>query len=151
MKRHKDVISSNNLRDYLGFQDGLTSTQFLSVSPFSEQLLKSRNRVQDVSEWRQLCMAYLYGQGYTQYEAGKVFGRDHATVIHAIKTVRNLIKCKDPAMMHKVDLIRNTNKHKKIQAEGLTESLINLENHAYKIKSKNNECKFFKASCFMHS
>jgi len=53
----------------------------------------SRSRKGEIVQARQLCMyfgnIFMKGRGVSYADLGKPFNRDHATVLHAIKTVRN--------------------------------------------------------------
>ena len=56
------------------------------------QQLEGRSRKQPIATARQLAMHFIRDKNPTLSLAsiGEMFGRDHATVIHAIKTVKNL-------------------------------------------------------------
>jgi chromosomal replication initiator protein len=62
--------------------------------PFAE--LKSNSRKRPVTLARQYAMYQIYDQlytkAYTLEEIGKVFNRDHSTVLHSIKMIRQLIE-----------------------------------------------------------
>ncbi|MEI7597266.1 MAG: helix-turn-helix domain-containing protein [Bacteroidota bacterium] len=54
-------------------------------------LLLSKNRKREVSEARQIGMYILRQQNKTLSSVGKQFNRDHATVLHAINLVEDLM------------------------------------------------------------
>ena len=58
-----------------------------------ESDLFTPTRIRPVNYARQLCMYIRHIlAGHTQAQAGAYFGRDHATVIHAVKTTKDLIE-----------------------------------------------------------
>ena len=60
---------------------------------FKDDEMKQKTRKGEVVEARQICMALYYhlfrNKGATLAEAGAPFEKDHATVLHAMKTIRN--------------------------------------------------------------
>lgn len=55
-------------------------------------IIKSKSRKRNIVEVRQLCMYFIYKAGYTLKQTGLFFKKDHATVIHACKTINNLFE-----------------------------------------------------------
>jgi chromosomal replication initiator protein len=56
-------------------------------------LLRIKNRKREVVEARQVLMVYRHKTlKKSQVEAAKPYGKDHATVIHAQKTIKNLLE-----------------------------------------------------------
>lgn len=56
-------------------------------------LLRIKNRKREVVEARQVLMVYRHKTlKKSQAEAAKPYGKDHATVIHAKKTIKNLLE-----------------------------------------------------------
>lgn len=63
----------------------------------TESQLKSKTRKREVAYARQLCMYFFIKKlKYTTTKSGSVFNRDHATAIHARKTVTNLAETNKP-------------------------------------------------------
>ena len=57
-----------------------------------ESDLFTPTRIRQVNYARQICMYIRHAlAGHTQADAGRYFGRDHATVIHAVKTTKDLV------------------------------------------------------------
>jgi chromosomal replication initiation ATPase DnaA len=57
-----------------------------------ESDLFTPTRIRPVNYARQVCMYIRHTlAGHTQADAGRYFGRDHATVIHAVKTTKDLV------------------------------------------------------------
>ena len=55
--------------------------------PFSEELIKSENRMSGVVAWRGAICIARYMNGYNQEEAGKSVNRDHASLINYLKNI----------------------------------------------------------------
>lgn len=53
----------------------------------SERLIMSRLRTPRVARARQVAMGGMWGAGFSYSEIGRFFGRDHTTVMHAVKLV----------------------------------------------------------------
>lgn len=71
------------------------------------ELVLGRLRTQHVAFVRHLCMALIYKKTkFTLNEVGQVFGRDHTTIINAIK---------------RIDIASSKAKHKEIIIKVLTE------------------------------
>lgn len=63
------------------------------VHGVTEEELKKRFRgKQYVSDARQQCMYILWHQGLTMTTIGKIFKRDHSTVVYAVKVVPDRLK-----------------------------------------------------------
>jgi len=61
-----------------------------------EKKLYTRSRKREVTTPRMMIMAALCSKGFTLKSIGNAFaGRDHTTVIHACKTVRDLVQFDD--------------------------------------------------------
>ena len=53
--------------------------------------LRKKTKKREIAEARQVMMFYLHKvKGNSGAKAGKEFGKDHSTVLHACKTVKNL-------------------------------------------------------------
>lgn len=58
--------------------------------------LEGRSRVRRLAVPRSLCMFFLRKRtGMTYSEIGRIFDRDHTSVIHAINTIEDLVDSKD--------------------------------------------------------
>ena len=79
-----DVISILNLK-----------TVCANAFKTTVQNMEGKTRKQKAVKARQLCMTILNLDGYSLSETGKLFNRDHATTIHAKKSIYNLIETKD--------------------------------------------------------
>lgn len=55
------------------------------ASGLSPEIILSRSKTKLVADARKRCMAAVYRLGFSSTEVGKAFGRDHATVLHALK------------------------------------------------------------------
>jgi len=60
-----------------------TMHEFFLVCPYSKDELKIPNRSRDIMQWRQLGMAWACLCGMSIVEAGKMFNKDHATVVYS--------------------------------------------------------------------
>ena len=69
------------------------------VSGIGYSAMKSPTRVRNVVVARQYAIyrvhRELYGSGYSLQDIGKIFNRDHATVVYSIKTMKWAIQHKD--------------------------------------------------------
>lgn len=60
-----------------------TMHEFFLVCPYTHEELKIANRSRDRMQWRQLGMAWATLTGLSLTESGKLFNKDHATVIYS--------------------------------------------------------------------
>lgn len=68
--------------------------------------LKSKRRDRLIAWPRQLAMHYLFFHcGINKVQIGKMFNRDHTTVIHSLRTIRDLMKT-DPKIVDEVHEVR---------------------------------------------
>ncbi len=58
--------------------------------------LNSKSRLRELIHKRVYLYAFLRSNGYKLQEIGKMFNRDHATVIHGINNFKIFKKTKDP-------------------------------------------------------
>jgi chromosomal replication initiator protein len=66
---------------------------FCRTFNISESDLKGRSRKAEIVGVRQLCQYFLHKKVYLSLSAtGRIFGRDHSTVIHSIQTVNNRVE-----------------------------------------------------------
>jgi len=66
--------------------------KFWQLCPYTYEQITKRTRTREIMFHRQCGMVFYYMNGYTLTAAGKIFKKDHATVLHAI---RNIISCLD--------------------------------------------------------
>ena len=78
------------------------------VSGIPEHIIKSKTRVTEVKEWRQLVHYICHHKKMANLKTiGRVTGgHDHSTVIHSTFVVSNLLKAKDPQLMRKFNLVK---------------------------------------------
>ena len=60
-----------------------TMHEFFLVCPYTHEELKIANRSRDRMQWRQLGMAWATLTGLSLAESGKLFNKDHATVVYS--------------------------------------------------------------------
>ena len=70
---------------------------------------QGRSRKPEIVAARQVWWFYLQNHGHGQSEIGRMFGRDHATVWHSIKRVRELISINDIYLSKYLDATGYTN------------------------------------------
>ncbi len=80
---------------------------FLIACPFSLEYLRQVSRKREVMQWRQLGMVWLAIENMHLSKAGKFFDKDHSTVIHALKVVREANNGFDYVLKEKIDKIMN--------------------------------------------
>ena len=76
----------------------------LNVKPSD---LASISKAQEHTEARQIIFNILYRRGYTLAAVGKLFNRDHTTVIHALRRYDNNIDSKDKKFAKKLALVND--------------------------------------------
>lgn len=91
---HCEKHISAECRKVIGLVEDTTGVQFSA--------LKSPTRVRNISIARQFAMYKLhqkfYSRGYTLQQIGKMFNRDHSTVLHSVKTVQWALQVGDELM-----------------------------------------------------
>lgn len=80
---------------------------FLIACPYSVECLRQRTRVRDIMQWRQLGMVWMALETVNLTNSGKFFDKDHSTVVHALKIVRDANKGYDWILKEKIDKIMN--------------------------------------------
>ena len=77
---------------------------------YSHDVLRSKSRERSLVCARQFAIwkvyTELYSHGYTLKMIAEVFGRDHATAIHSIRTINELLEVNDP-MIAKINFRYN--------------------------------------------
>ena len=92
-----------------------TMHEFFLVCPYSHEELKIADRSRDKMQWRQLGMAWATLTGLSLTESGKLFNKDHATVIYSQQMLIDALDGFHPLLMQKfsdvLDCIEITNAH----------------------------------------
>lgn len=83
-----DVFEGDNLKDYIIFVKANVCKFFKITVGFVE--LKTRKREAVVARQIIMSIIHIISKKGLSYVGEKTFGQDHATVLHAKKTVRNL-------------------------------------------------------------
>lgn len=63
--------------------------------PHPIEQITGPNRVTDIKIYRQVIHALLFASGYSYSQIGKMLNRDHATIIHSVKIVSNMVQLHD--------------------------------------------------------
>ena len=104
---------------------------FLISTPFSMEYLRRGNRKREVMQWRQVGMTWAAIEHHSVSKAGKLFERDHATCIHALKKVVQAMEGYDKELKDKIDTVTNCIEfsvpHSNDASENEKNSLIYLE------------------------
>lgn len=77
-------------RDAIGIRAIVAAVSHQTGIPQAEIL--GQSRVRDVAKARQAAMALARRQGYSYPQIGRVFQRDHTTIIHACKVMGQAIQ-----------------------------------------------------------
>jgi chromosomal replication initiation ATPase DnaA len=67
-------------------------SDFYAVCPFTIEQLCKPNRKNEIKEWRQIGMVWGRLSGLTTTKTGKMFSKDHSTVIHSTKFILDCIE-----------------------------------------------------------
>ena len=113
------MLSELNKRNWMNqvIQDVLNECEFHSrnISVTHEELISTacevvdvpvslvmgENRLRDVVTARNFIISHLRNEGYTYVYIGKLLNKNHATMIHACKSIKNLLECdKSTIEMH---------------------------------------------------
>ena len=77
------------------------------IKQLSISQLKEKNRKREIVYARQLCMFFIKEKTSMYLTGiGKLFGKDHTTVIHAVQTIKDLVYS-DPRVRTEIDELRN--------------------------------------------
>ena len=71
------------IKSKLPVRNFYTMHEFFLVCPFSHEELKIANRSRERMQWRQIGMTWASLTGLSLKESGKLFNKDHATVIYS--------------------------------------------------------------------
>ena len=92
-----------------------TMHEFFLVCPCSHDSLKEANRLRQLMQWRQVGMVWATLSGFSLTEAGKLFNKNHATVIHSQEMVKLALEGYHPELLEKLnevlECIEITNAH----------------------------------------
>lgn len=108
---------------------------FWEVCPWPPDELLHEGRIHEAKMWRQIGMSWQVLCGSTLAAAGSAFGRDHATVLHAMKVlVENLRSQHYPEYVAAVDLVRGRASERGIvnARDSFVEAAFRLERALYK-------------------
>jgi hypothetical protein len=75
--------------------------EFFLVCPYTHEELKIANRSRDRMQWRQIGMAWATLTGLSLSESGKLFNKDHATVIYSQQMLIDALDGFHPLLMQK--------------------------------------------------
>ena len=79
-----------------------TMHEFFMVCPYTQDELKIPNRSREIMQWRQLGMCWASLTGLSIVEAGKMFNKDHATVVYSQKMVEYAVDGFHPLLREKL-------------------------------------------------
>lgn len=78
-----------------------TMHEFFLVCPCSHESLKEANRLRQLMQWRQVGMVWATLSGLSLTEAGRMFNKNHATVIHSQEMVKLALEGYHPELKDK--------------------------------------------------
>lgn len=81
---------------------------FLIICPFTLDDLRKKDRKQEIMQWRQIGMTCKAIETGCLSEAARFFNKDHATVIHSAKCVKEAMQGYHPTLKRKLDLVVET-------------------------------------------
>jgi len=109
-----------------------TMHEFFLVCPCSHESLKEANRLRQLMQWRQVGMVWATLSGFSLTEAGKLFNKNHATVIHSQEMVKLALEGYHPELLDKLnevlECIEITNAHANDYNTALIISARRIEN-----------------------
>ncbi len=83
MKRTTKDIAEYLIQKY--DLERVSFNDFLNACEYSFEELKSKSRERELIDWRNVGILIAYKESRVLSRAGKVFNRDHSTVLHSIK------------------------------------------------------------------
>ena len=109
-----------------------TMHEFFLVCPCSHESLKEANRFRQLMQWRQVGMVWATLSGFSLTESGKMFNKNHATVIHSQEMVKIALEGYHPELLEKLnevlECIEITNAHANDYNTALIISARKIEN-----------------------
>lgn len=106
MGRKETVIS--DVKKFFKQAKYQSFNDFISACPFSLDELRSKDRKQDLMQWRQIGMICKAIDLNSLSAAGRFFNKDHATVIHAGRCIKDAIEGFHPVLRSKLNIFFNT-------------------------------------------
>lgn len=106
------------------------TNDFWSVCPYQpNDMLIDNRRKEPMNTWRKIGMCWYVLSGYTSFDSGEFFDRDHASVLNALDKTRALIEISDPLIMEIIQLIKKQigRQHKSQPFDKQPVSAVNLE------------------------
>ena len=89
----------------------LTIMSACNLFHINKEMILSKSRLREVVEPRQICMFVFYKRmKMTLNQTGNIFGKDHSTVIHAVKNVKNLMEHDEEFKEKAMQIFKHTNK-----------------------------------------
>jgi len=82
----------------------IASAYACDVTP---ELIKSKSRSRDAVIARSFIYNHLRNNGYTYDAIGKLFNKDHTTVLFSIKNFKLLIEVRDPLLINRLNKIKS--------------------------------------------
>lgn len=86
------------LRMYFPVRYKFKVSDVLYTCPYSIKELKTRGRKREHVLWRSVFMLYYFMNGETLTDTGKIFNRDHSTVLHAFNQIHKARNGYDPEL-----------------------------------------------------
>jgi chromosomal replication initiation ATPase DnaA len=99
-KAKKLSTQQKKVSKWLNIQKGWTINDLCVLFGVTIEQLESKSRKAEIVIARNFCFAYFYSLGNTLTPIAQAFNRDHATVIHGIKKIKNFIEIKDEETMN---------------------------------------------------
>lgn len=106
MVRKETVVS--DVKAFFKEENYKSFNDFISICPYSVEELKSKDRYQDLMQWRQIGMVCKAIDLNNLSAAGRYFGKDHVTVIHAARCIKYAIDGFHPVLRKKVNILLNS-------------------------------------------
>lgn len=91
MKREELRKHMNSKR----YSEEVIQRSITACCPYSEEELKSSHRPTDLYCWRAACILTYWMNGETLAKAAKRFNRDHSTILHYFKVIKNEMAVND--------------------------------------------------------
>jgi len=82
----------------------IASAYACDVTP---ELIKSNSRTRDAVIARSFIYVHLRNNGYSYQAIGKLFSRDHSTVISSINNFKLLVEVRDPLLINRLSKIKS--------------------------------------------
>ena len=106
-----------------------TMHEFYLICPYSHEELKIPNRSRDIMQWRQLGMVWSCLSGNSLVESGRMFGKDHATVVYSQEMVVYALDGFHPLLNEKLQDVLECIEIAQTEAKDFNTSLIISSRH----------------------